>query len=494
MKIRGNYIDGKWIQSPGNPLVSIDPSNNKTIWSNPPATKENINEAITAASKAFCKWARLSILERVHFIQKFEEKLKEHRDYLEKIISLETGKPLWESKGEVDLMISKVNISIKAYQERCSEKEIQLTNQKSITRHRPQGVLVVLGPYNFPGHLPNGHIIPALLSGNTIIFKPSEHTPYVGQETVAIWEEAGLPPGVLNLTLGGKEVGIQLCESKEIHGILFTGSWNTGSILTQKYSLDPRKILALEMGGNNCIILGNSHNLEAAAYATLVSAYITTGQRCTCARRLIVPKTKQGDHFLKLLTEMIKKISIGSPTDKPEPFMGPLISAEAAMLLLQTQEKLIKLGGKPLIEMKKIDINDTFVSPGLIDVSEIKNLPDEEYFGPLLQLIRVKDFNEALEEANNTEYGLSASLLSDDKYEYETFFNIVRAGVINWNVPTIGASSAAPFGGIGKSGNFRPSGYYAVDYTTYPVASLESQSLEFPKTLFPGLESIKEDI
>ena len=490
MKIRGNYINGKWIQNSGNPLVSIDPSNNKIIWSSAPATKQNIEDAVSTATKAFCSWARLSSLERIQFIQKFEEKLKERRDYLAKIISLETGKPLWESKNEVDLMILKVNISIKAYHERCSETEIHLTNQKSITRHRPQGILVVLGPYNFPGHLPNGHIIPALLSGNTVIFKPSELTPYVGQETVAIWEEAGLPHGVLNLVLGGKEVGAELCESKGIHGILFTGSWNTGSILTKKYSLHPNKILALEMGGNNCIVLGNCHNLEAAAYTTLISAYITTGQRCTCARRLIVPKTNQGDHFLKLLINMIQKISVGKPTDTPEPFMGPLISAEAAKLLLQAQEKLIKLGGKPIIEMKKININDTFVSPGLIDVSDIENLPDEEYFGPLLQLIRVKDFNTALREANNTEYGLSASLLSDDKYEYETFFNIVRAGIINWNVPTIGASSAAPFGGIGKSGNYHPSGYYAVDYTTYPVASLESQFLEFPKTVFPGLESI----
>jgi succinylglutamic semialdehyde dehydrogenase len=358
----------------------------------------------------------------------------------------------------------------------------------SVTRHKPHGVLAVFGPFNFPGHLPNGHIVPALLAGNTVVLKPSELTPWVAEEMVKIWKEAGLPNGVINVVQGGPEVGKYLIRHPGINGVLFTGSWKTGKIISEELVHYPQKILALELGGNNPLIVGKINDSKAGAYVAAQSAFITSGQRCTCARRVIVPEGKEGDLFLDDLKEFIKKIHIGKFDEKPEPFMGPLISSDAAQKMIEAQDMLIKKGAKPLLKMERKDDNSAFITPGLIDVTAVKDRPDDEFFGPLLQVIRVKDLASAIQEANQTGYGLTAGIISDSREEYETVLREVRAGLINWNTPLTGAYGSAPFGGVGQSGNYRPSGYYAVDYCSFPVASVEKEKLSLPNTLSPGIE------
>jgi len=468
-------------------LTSIDPATNECLWSGQCASEEEINHSIESAQKAFLFWSRKTIEERISALNSFKIKLTEKKEDLALTISKEVGKPYWESLTEVQAMIGKIDISIDAQRERCPIRSLQQNTTLSITHHKPHGILAVFGPYNFPGHLPNGHIIPALLAGNVVIFKPSELTPLVAEETVKIWEESGLPNGVITLLQGGVNTAISIANHPKINGLLFTGSWKTGSSLAAQYVKYPGKVLALEMGGNNPLIVDEVSEIKGAAYLALISAYLTTGQRCTCARRLIVPKGTRGDEFIQELMQMIDHVKIGHYSLRPEPFMGPLVSLTSANHLIAVQQALIDQGAVTLKPMQRQSSETPFLTPGLLDVTSIKHRKDEEYFGPLLQLIRVSNFEEAIIEANNTAYGLSAGLLSDNKDKYRIFLEEVKAGVLNWNTQTTGASSNAPFGGIGKSGNFHPSAFYAADYCSYPVASLEVEHIVKPLTLLPGL-------
>lgn len=469
-------------------FASYNPATGEKIWEGTAASVADVAAAVSLARKTFFTWSALSVEERMKFLQAFAAVLNARKSTLAEAISKETGKPLWESKSEVGSMINKVAISIEAYHQRCPITVKELPAHRSITRHKPHGVLAVLGPFNFPGHLPNGHIIPALLAGNTIIFKPSELTPLVAELTIQCWKESGLPNGVINLVQGGHETGKQVAENTEIDGLLFTGSWLTGQRLAKQLASTPNKILALEMGGNNPYIVSTISDPAAAAYLTVQSAYLTAGQRCTCARRLIVPIGQKGDQFIEHLVTTIQSIQIGPYTDQPEPFMGPVITATTAQRFLHIQENLEKSGGISFHKMEQLKEKTGLLTPGLMDVTHVLNRPDEEIFGPFLQLIRVKNFVDAIAEANKTSYGLAAGLLSDDENEYQLFYQQIRAGILNWNAQLTGASSSAPFGGIGKSGNHRPSGLYAADYCAYPVASFESNKLVMPANLTPGIK------
>lgn len=468
-------------------FISHNPATGEKLWSGPTATQQDVDDAVASARFAFEKWAQMSFEKRINHLMTYRGILTSEKDLMAETISQETGKPLWDSKGEVLAMINKIAISIDAYHKRCAELTLEQPHALSITRHKPHGVMAVLGPYNFPGHLPNGHIIPALLAGNTVVFKPSELTPLVGELMVALWKKSGLPEGVINLVQGLAETGKLLSKHPVIDGLLFTGSWPTGKSLAATFAETPQKILALEMGGNNPLVISSLSNIKAAAYITIQSAFLSSGQRCTCARRLIVIQNGTSKAFQEQLMAMIKAIQVGAYTDSPEPFMGPVISLAAAKKLLETQKKLQDSGGKSLIPMQHLKRDLPFLSPGLIDVTDIRERSDEEIFGPLLQLIRVPDLNSAIEEANRTAYGLSAGLLSDSMEEYELFYHKIRAGVVNWNTQLTGASSSAPFGGIGKSGNHRPSAFYAADYCAFPVASLENKHQNMPTTLVPGI-------
>lgn len=482
-----HYINGQWIEGNGQLFTAINPATKQIIWSGKAADNKLANQAVMSAKEAFPEWSRLELNERIKYLQSFRKALANDKPNLAEAISKSTGKPLWESNTEVDAMINKIPLSIEAFQARCPTIEKQQTHGQSILTHRAHGVMAVLGPFNFPGHLPNGHIIPALLAGNTIVFKPSELAPLVGELTLKCWDSCHLPAGVVNMVQGGRETGQFLSEHPEIDGLLFTGSWQTGKHLSELMAKTPYKILALEMGGNNALIVGTISDLEAAAYLTIQSAFLSAGQRCTCTRRLIVPKGPSGDQYIASLLEMMKTIKVGAYTDDVEPFMGPVISKQTADRLISVQNELISTGAIPLSLLSKLPKGEAFLSPGLIDVTPVANRPDEEYFGPFLQLIRVENFSAAIDEANRTRYGLVSGLLSDIEEEFQTFFKLARAGVINWNMPSTGASSAAPFGGIGRSGNNRPSAFYAADYCAYPVASQISNHVQFPSKILPGI-------
>lgn len=481
------FIQGQWVNGHGQVLQKSNPIDQNIVWQGHEANASDVEQACQAARQAFPVWAKTPLEQRIAIVERFAQLLDAHKAELSRVISLETSKPYWETQTEVQSMVGKVAISIRAYHQRTGESFTEMADGAASLRHRPHGVLAVFGPYNFPGHLPNGHIVPALIAGNTIVFKPSELTPWTAEETIKLWQQAGLPAGVINLVQGGRDTGVALANAHEIDGLLFTGSANTGYHLHRQLAGTPEKILALEMGGNNALIVHDIVNMDAAVHLAIQSAFISAGQRCTCARRILVKNGKDGDAFIARFVEVAKQLKIGAWDAQPQPFMGGVISHQAAEQLLKAQQDLLELGAKPLLKMEQIDPQSSWLSPAILDVSDLANIPDEEYFGPLTKIYRYDEFDQALKLANDTRFGLSVGLVSPQRELFDQLLFEARAGIVNWNKPLTGASSAAPFGGVGASGNHRASAFYAADYCAWPMASLESADLSLPKQLSPGM-------
>ncbi|MCM2446920.1 succinylglutamate-semialdehyde dehydrogenase [Rahnella sp. CG8] len=487
MSYTGLFINGVWRQGRGAEFIKTDPLDNQPLWQGHAADATDISDACASARAAFPAWARLTLEQRTAVVERFAALLKQHKAQLAAVISRETSKPRWETLTEVQSMIGKVGISLLAYQQRTGESHTSMDGGAASLRHRPHGVLAVFGPYNFPGHLPNGHIVPALLAGNCVVFKPSELTPFTAEETVRLWQQAGLPDGVLNLVQGGRGTGETLAASPAIDGLLFTGSAGTGYQLHRQLAGQPEKILALEMGGNNALIIDEVTDLDAVVHLAIQSAFISAGQRCTCARRMLIRRGAQGDAFLQRLVDVVSRLLVGRWDAEPQPFMGGVISALAADHMMAAQQGLLALGAKALLAMTRPEGGNALLMPGILDVTDVDGVPDEEYFGPLTLVTRYDDFDQALRLANHTRFGLAVGLVTPDRELFDRLLLEARAGIVNWNKPLTGASSAAPFGGVGASGNHRASAFYAADYCAWPMSSLESDTLTLPAALSPGL-------
>ncbi len=456
-----------------NMIASFNPATGARVYETKASDLTSVQHAIRLALSAYPEWKNSPFQKRAEFLQRYKAAIFKKRAIIAEAISQEMGKPLWESLIEVDSMIAKVDISITAYHERCYE---QIGEERALRFH-PHGVVAVFGPFNFPGHLPNGHIVPALLAGNVVLFKPSEKTPLVGKYIQDAFDEAGFPIGVFQLLQGAKETAELIVNERDIAGIFFTGSVAAGRAIQQASFAFPKRIVAVEMGGNNPLIACEVADVQAALYLIIQSAFITSGQRCSCARRLIVTT----DGILSPLVAAAKKIIVGPYTENP--YMGPVVDRISADRLENSYKELLKAGGMPLLPLKR---DGNYIFPTIVDMTGCE-LQDKEIFGPILQVIRTGNLDDAIEVANNTEFGLTASLISESYESYKTFYEKIQAGIVNWNMPTTGASSHQPFGGIGLSGNYRPSGSFAADYVSYPVSSQEKPNLSLPKTIPPGL-------
>lgn len=483
---KGQYVNGQWHSEHSQTFSSYNPATGLVLWQGFHASIDIIKQASYHARAALSSWSLLSLEQRLEFITKFKVVIEKKRNQLAELITQETGKPLWESHTEVNSVLSKVDISVQALMQRASSQHSESMMIRSCLRYKPQGVVVVLGAFNFPAHLSNGHILPALLAGNTVLYKPSDQTPAVAEFMMECWHDSGIPAGVINCVQGDSHCGQKLLE-QDINGVYFTGSYEAGIRIHQYFSKRPDVILALEMGGNNPLVIDTLNSVSAAVYHCILSTVITAGQRCTCARRVMIPRTSQGDSFLAQLIKTCKALIIGTGNQQPEPFMGPVISNERALHFLDKQNQLQILGGTSLLPMDLIKEHTGFLSPGIMDMTAVSNPPDQEIFAPFIQIYRYQDFDEAINLANHTQFGLAAGLLSDNALHYEHFFSTIRCGLVNWNRPTTGASSNLPFGGVGWSGNHRPSAFFASDYCSYPVASMEQNSVELPQVLLPGI-------
>ena len=451
-------------------IISYEPATGEEIWRGKPG---NVDAAVDRARRAWPAWAAKPLATRIELVRRFANEVRKEADKLAKLIARETGKPLWEAHTEVEAVINKVDISVTAYAERTGQKKLDSAlGGTAAVRHKPHGVMVVLGPYNFPAHLPNGHIVPALIAGNVVIFKPSEKTPAVGELLMECFNKAGISAAVAQFFVGGPQEGKALVAHPGVDGVLFTGSAQAGIAINKRLATNPGKIVALEMGGNNPLVVTDTPLVTDAAVLIVKSAFTTSGQRCTAARRLIIVDSMYDDVIAEV-KRLADRLIVGDPFAEPAPFMGPVIDNAVADQLVESFLYFLSNGGKAIKHMQRADDSLPFLSPAIIDTTAIEDRPDVELFGPLLQVIRVANLDEGIAEANNTRFGLAASLIGGTPQDYNRFWASVRAGIVNWNQPTNGASSKAPFGGLGLSGNHRPAAYYAADYCAYPVASAE---------------------
>ncbi len=481
-----NLIDGSWVSIKGDAIESHMPAHPyQLVWSGSPSV-DSVHKAIASARAALPAWSSTSIEQRIAVLRRFQEIAKSRSEELGSLISDETGKALWESQAEAGLIAAKVDITLEegewSGRHRVSDFEFGLNETKRARCHfRPHGVMAVVGPFNFPAHLPNGHIVPALLTGNTVVFKPSDKAPAVGQMLAGMFLDAlqaeGAPNGVINLVHGAVDESVALCSSPDVDGVLFTGSWAAGRAITQANLDQPGKIIALEMGGNNPAIVMPDADLYQAVVEVTRCAFNTTGQRCTSTRRLIVHQ-QVADTVIPALIKSASNLLIGDPRAAEPVFMGPIISEQALDSVLKFQEQVAANGGRVLMESTRMPNREGwFITPGIVQVDRFSLDEhdagcDEEVFGPLLRISIVDSFDEALKQANATRYGLSASIFTADESLQNRFLNECRAGCRNVNCGTAGASSKLPFGGLGFSGNHRPAGAFALDYTAYPVASM----------------------
>ena len=453
-------------------IISYEPATGVELWR---GTIGDVDQAVAEARRAWPAWAAQPLATRMELLRRFANEVRKDAVKLTTTIARETGKPAWEAQTEVENVVARVEIAIRAYAERSAQRKFDSALQGTAAlRHKPHGVLAVLGPFNFPAQLPAGHIIPALIAGNAIVFKPSEKAPATAEALVHCFHRAGIPAEAVQLLIGGAQEGEALVAHEGVNGVLFTGSAHTGIAINRKLATRPDKIVALEMGGNNPIVVWDTPKLEDAAMLIVQSAFTTAGQRCTAARRLIV-KSALYDPLVEAVKDLADRLIIGAPFEDPAPFMGPVIDNAAADGLTQSFLHLLGNGGRAIKHLVRVQEDRPFLTPAIIDTTNMSERPDIELFGPILQVIRIDDLDQAIAEANATRFGLAASLIGGSPQEYNRFWANVRAGIVNWNRPTIGASPSAPFGGIGLSGNHRPTSYYAADYCAYPVDSAEME-------------------
>lgn len=489
----GDYIGGQWMLSdrPDEEWAVPSPADLKDIVIRPSARFDHVDRAVEAARKAYLPWAHLGMEKRKQYLMRLKEVFISKGPELAEIIARETGKPLWESKTEVSALASKIDITLGFSLKLIAEEEVKdaLPGISGFIRHKPRGVMAVIGPFNFPAHLPNGHIVPALIAGNTVVFKPSEKTPAVGQWMAEAFAAADFPPGVFNIVQGLAEVGKRLVAHEHVDGILFTGSYEVGLKIKQETLTHFRKILALEMGGKNATIVWDDADLKKTVYETLVASFMTAGQRCSCTSRIILhPKIK--DAFVDQFYAAAKKLKIGHWREQV--FMGPLISADAVEKFIRFQEIAKREGAESLMRGKalSLDHDGYYVTPSIniVNAFDPKSVYQKsEIFGPNVAIFTTDSFDEALAINNSSGFGLVMALFTQNRALYEKALIEAQVGQLNLNRATNGASSRLPFGGMNKSGNDRPSAHYAVQYCTVPVSSLEDTTPFTGNNMPPGL-------
>ena len=466
-------------------LASVSPSDPADVIGRfPVAGADGVDAAVARARKAFPAWRDAGLEARAAVLQRFAEEARERVPEIAELIAREVGKALWDAAGEASLLAPKVDVTLDTGMAHVAPFEAA-PGQRA-TRF-PRGVLAVYGPFNFPVHLPNGHIVPALATGNTVVFKPSELAPATGAWMAALWREAGLPDGVLEIVHGGAETGRALSVHPDVDGVLFTGSYETGRAIQQATLDQPHKILALELGGSNALLVCEDADLDLAVSEAALSIAASTGQRCTCARRLFVAR-EVADAFTEKLIAVLSGLAIGDPFDEGV-FMGPLASRGAWETFTARRALAAEAGGERILQIEP-GLPAPYVGPGLVRFPGLRQdhpYQREESFGPEAALYVVDDLDEAIAAANDTDYGLVASVMTRDRAKYERCVGRIRTGLLNWNQATVGASGRLPFGGIGKSGNDRPAGATATLYCTVAQAHLESEAGFDPSTLPPGM-------
>lgn len=506
--LRPSFIDGAFCDGSGAAVSGLDPLGKpRPIFHE--ATAAEVERAVACAQRGLGAWSQRPQAERLQILRRYAELTVRDREALAAILADEVGKPLWECREEAAALAAKVEQTAQSAAERQAPRDAEhgsgAAGFRSALRHAPLGVFAVFAPYNLPLHLANGHLVPALLAGNTVVIKSSELAPRASLAQVALLLEAGVPADAVQLLAGARATGEALIASPHIAAVAFTGSTATGRAIHRALGGRTEVLLALEMGGNNPLVVlpgddAGAFDVETVATLCVLSSLMTSGQRCTSARRLIVPHGALGDALVAAVVARAQALRIGSAYDDPAPFCGPLVTPAAAAAVQAAVARRIAAGALALLPMRQLAFSSAALSPAILDVSTAvprsgpdawrgAALPDEEVFGPLLHVLRVADKDEAFAAACATRFGLSAALVGGTADDFEVFRSRVPAGIVNHNRPTNGALSTLPFGGVGWSGNHRPAGATSIDYCAYPVASTQAAAPQIPAALPPGLDT-----
>jgi succinylglutamic semialdehyde dehydrogenase len=503
-----DLVEEKWIATPGDSLRSHNPANPaETVWQGAPVPA-HVDRAVAAARKALTVWSSWPIEKRIAGLRAVQALMRARVEEIARLIVRETGKAAWDSLAEAKLLADKIDITLEiganTGMARVSGFDLALSPTRTgSTRFRPHGVMAVVGPFNFPAHLPNGHIVPALAMGNTVVFKPSDKAPAVGQLLATLFHEGlssvGAPAGVVNMVQGAASIASALVTHDGIDGVLFTGSWPVGRRILEANLDRPGRMIALEMGGNNAAVVMPDADLKQAVIECVRSAFVTTGQRCTCTRRIIVHEAASRE-FIPMFQRLASTLVVGSPdgVGGQPVFMGPIIRAEAVDSGLKFQSDLHRVGGRPLIESTAMESTEKghYITPGAVLVDRFSLAADAsrdagcdlEVFAPIVRISVSGSFEDALMQANASRYGLAASIFTHDRAAIERFLLEAKAGCVNVNTGTAGASSKLPFGGLDRSGNHRPAGSFSLDYCAFPVASMVEMGLG--ATTPPGMGAV----
>ena len=454
-------------------IVSHDPARPGTEVGRARVEPAAVGHAVRAARGAFPGWSALTMDERAERLRAWSAACARSVERIAGLITRETGKILPESRQEAQLLSDKVAVTLEErVRGRIADYDVAGTGTRSNRcTWRPYGVMAVIGPFNFPAHLPNGHWVPALLAGNTVVFKPSEKAPATGALMAELMAEAGMPEGVFNLVQGRGDAAAELVAHEGVDGILFTGSWPVGRRILEANLDRPGRMVALEMGGSNPAVVMDDADLRQAVIECVRCAFLSSGQRCTCTRRVVVHRAV-ADRFIAAFVEAARSITVGPGDAVPVPFMGPLISREAREAVLAFQRECAARGEDVLLESRALPGEGWFVTPGVLRARRFERATDREVFGPMVRISVADGLDDAIEQANATEFGLAASVFTRSEGVVQAAMARLRAGCINVNCGTAGASGKLPFGGLGRSGNLRPAGAAMIDACAYPVASM----------------------
>ena len=482
IKFLGSFVNGAW-RIPDRPSAQWgvkSPANFEWVLPDILASKEYVEESVQSANRAYADWKRLTIEKRISFLNKFGEELLKRKEMLAKVMAIEVGKPLDECLVEAQVLKAKIDITIEEAIKLVKTQKLDLgAGGRGEIHYRPKGVLAVIGPFNFPTHLSNGHIIPALMMGNVCILKPSEKTPYSAQLYMEAAEAAGFPAGVLQMLQGDADIASRLVGNSGIDGVLATTSYEVGAKIQKKLAEKTEKIVALEMGGKNAAIVWEGADVDQVAKDLIQSSFLTTGQRCTALSRVYVhPSLK--DELIEKTHILAKDLIINHPfAESPKPYMGPIISAQARDKFLRYSDIAVSEGAESIMRPKKLEgmtrKNESelpegyYVSPSIHYVKEANpksSYQMHEIFGPDIFFCEARELDEAISNVNSTNFGLSFSFFGGDETLFHKVADEVEGGLCYWNRPTTGASSKLPFGGWKRSGNHWPAGLFAIYAST----------------------------
>lgn len=489
----GDYIQGRFV-SPAQAdeeIRTLSPADQSDVVGIHSVSVSHVDEAIAAARKALPAWRRLSREERRGYLRKYQERVRHHRDAIANCISREVGKPLWDATGEANALAGKVDLMLGEGATWTTDR--RLDDLPGEIRYRPHGVLSVIGPFNFPAHLPNGQIVPALDLGNTIVFKPSERTPNAAYWMAKCFDEAGFPPGVVNIVQGGVETSKHLVSHDGIDGILFTGSVAVGQRILQANADRPGRIVALELGGKNATIVLDDADLDRAVNQIAFAAYASAGQRCTATSRVYVTAGLR-DQLTERLAAVAKNLKVGYPLE--EVFMGPLINDASRQNLFAAQSRARQAGFEAIVDGGAFEVagrEGWYVRPSLhrapnADI-RVDGYTHDELFGPDIAIYPVEDLDQAIALTNGTRYGLAAAVFTSSEANFEKAAEELRVGVLHWNQSSAGASGRLPFGGVGDSGNHRSAGITAGLFCSWQQAVRFSPAADAPLPTWPGFPS-----